>query len=231
MFLQNVFHISLLFVTITTAVPSLNSKFDDHLPSLRLPREKVEKLKLGQRNPPGHVYRNITLGRGEDALTVPVVEINLDTLLDDEHGALARSLAPRGNCYTRQDNSAVEYCNIAYCWKASDGVTVYNEFITIQGSNGQIDPVNVWSSNGDYLTLDSIHNDADNRWFQRNHECSNDNTMIWTDHRWQEGMMGLARVDHVDCNTCDFGGLYCQSEQLQGNLAALANGLQPDVTC
>jgi len=231
MFLQKVIHISLLFVTITTAVPSPFSEFEDrHLPGLRLPRERVEKLKLVQRNPPGHVYRKITLGRGDDALTVPVVEMNLDILRDDEHGALARSLAPRGSCYSRQENSEPEHCNIAYCWKDASG-TVYNEFITIQGSDGQSNPINVWSSNGGYLTLDAIHNDGYHGWFEQRHECSNDNTMIWTDHRWDTGSMGLARVDHVDCKTCEFGGVYCQTEQLRGNLAALANGIEPETQC
>jgi hypothetical protein len=68
MFLQKVIHISLLFMTITIAAPQNSPSFDEfddsHLPSLRLPREMVEKLKLVQRNPPGHVYRNITLSGG-----------------------------------------------------------------------------------------------------------------------------------------------------------------------
>ena len=234
MFLQKVIHISLLFMTITIAAPQNSPSFDEfddsHLPSLRLPREMVEKLKLVQRNPPGHVYRNITLGRDNDALTVPVVEMNLDILRDDRHGALARSLAPRGTCYNRQVNSQPGYCDIAYCWKDSAG-TIYNEFIRIQGSNGNSNPVNVWSSNGGYLTLDSVHNDGYHGWFEEGHECTNDNTMIWTNHLWQQGAMGLARVDHVDCNGCDIGGLYCASTELNGNLVALANGLAPDVQC
>jgi hypothetical protein len=230
-----VIHISLLFMAITTAAPQNPPPFDElddsHLPSLRLPREQVDKLKLRQRNPPGHVYRNMTLGKGDDALTVPLMEMDLDILCDDEHGALARSLAPRGTCYSRQENSEPEYCNIAYCWKDVNNV-VYNEFITIQGSDGESNPINVWSSNGNYLILAHTQNTGYNGWFEEGRECSNDNTMMWTGHFWSTASgYGTARVDHVDCKTCEFGGVYCPAPELQGNLAALANGLEPETKC
>ena len=170
------------------------------------------------------------MGEGNNKTTVPVVEIDLDILRDDEVGHRARSLAPRGSCYSRQQNSEPSYCNIAYCWKDTNAV-LYNEFIIIQGSNGQSNPINVWSSNGDHLQLNNIFNDGLNGWFEQRHECSNDDTMIWTNHRWDAGSMGVARVDHVDCRTCSFGGLYCQSDILKNNLQALGNGIDPDIGC
>jgi hypothetical protein len=225
-----VIYIFLLFMTITAAAPSYPTTDHPHLPSLRLSREEVEKMKRIQLNPPGTFYRNITMGEGDNKTTVPVVEIDFDILCDNEVGHRARSLAPRGSCYSRQQNSEPGYCNIAYCWKDTHG-TLYNEFITIQGSNGQSNPINVWSSNGDYLELNTVFNDGLNGWFQDGHECSNDDTMIWTNHRWDDGSMGVARVDHVDCAACDFGGLYCQSDMLKNNLQALGNGIDPDIGC
>jgi hypothetical protein len=227
MFLQKVIYIFLLFMTITAAAPTNDHP---HLPSLRLSRVEVEKMKRTQSNPPGTFYRNITMGKGDNKTMVPVVEINFDILCDDEDGHRARSLAPRGSCYSRQQNSAVSDCNVAYCWKDTSGNT-YNEFMTLQGSDGQGNPTRVFSSNDANLQLNPVFNDGVNGWFEERHECSNDNTMMWTNHRWNTGVMGLARVDHVECDTCDFGGLFCQSDVLKGNLHALGNGINPDIGC
>jgi hypothetical protein len=88
----------------------------------------------------------------------------------------------------------------------------------------------VFSSNDAHLELNPVSNDGVNGWFESGHECSNDNTMMWTNHRWDTGVMGLARVD-LSCDTCDFGGLYCQTDALKSNLHALGNGIDPDVGC
>jgi hypothetical protein len=62
------------------------------------------------------------MGKGDNKTMVPVVEINFDILCDDEDGERARSLITRGNsCYSRQQNSAVSNCNVAYCWRDIHG--------------------------------------------------------------------------------------------------------------
>lgn len=67
MFLQKVFCISLLFMTITAAVfPTYHNDDHSRLPSHRLSRKWVEKMKRTQSNLPDTIYRNIALGKGDN---------------------------------------------------------------------------------------------------------------------------------------------------------------------
>ncbi|KAF5984284.1 secreted in xylem 2 [Fusarium coicis] len=153
---------------------------DSHLPNLRLSRREVQDLKENQKFPPGYVHKMVTFGTGEDTTTVPIVEADPDMLLDDENGIKARSLAPRGSCFSFPMPSSG--CMIDYCWIDSGGHT-YSAAITIRGSNGQSNPSSVTSNDPANLSLNNVFNDGYNGWFPTGHECSNSDTQIYTDHR------------------------------------------------
>jgi hypothetical protein len=230
MYLQAAFYISLsIFAALITTTPSLSLSSDhSYLPSLRLPREAVQELRIVQPYPPGHVYMNITLGRGQDAMTVPVVEADPAIFLDDVDGVRARSLVPRGQCMSFSLPGV--NCLINYCWRGYDDV-IYSEYITIYGSNGWSNPSRVSSSNLNKLSFNILLNDGYGNWFPLGHECSNDNTMINTNHRMQENLLGNARVDHVRCDSCNFRGLTCSTAALRYNLAVFSNGVMSQSLC
>ncbi|RBA14861.1 hypothetical protein FPRO05_13077 [Fusarium proliferatum] len=201
---------------------------DAHLPNLRLSPREVQDLKDNQKFPPGYVHKMVTLGTGKDAKTVPIVEADPDMLLDDKRGVKARSLAPRGSCFSFPLPSSG--CMIDYCWIDSGGHT-YSAAITIRGSNGQSNPSSVTSNDPSNLSLNNVFNDGYNGWFPTGHECSNSDTQIYTDHRWSAGILGTAYVNRVRCDNCNFGFLRCPSNFLQNNLIAYSNGVGSQSSC
>ncbi|KAF5622400.1 secreted in xylem 2 [Fusarium tjaetaba] len=132
---------------------------DIYLPDLRLSPREVQDLKDNQKFPPGYVHKMVTFGTGEDTTTVPIVEADPDMLLDDEKGMKARSLAPRGSCFSFPMPSSG--CMIDYCWIDSGGHT-YSAAITIRGSNGQSNPSSVTSNDPANLSLNNVFNDGYN---------------------------------------------------------------------
>jgi hypothetical protein len=230
MFLQKAFHTSLyLFTAFVAATPSPNPDFDDsHLPDLRLSRDEVQALKEAQIHPIGYVHKYITFGNGNDVVTVPIVEADVDILLDDEQGVKARSLAPRGSCLSFPTPSTG--CMIDYCWRDDQGV-IYARAITITGSNGQSNPTSVTSNDPANLGFNEVYNNGYNGWFPRGHECSNSNTQIYTNHRLVSGVLGPAYVHHVRCENCNFRGVVCLSDLLKNNLIAYANGVSSQSGC
>ncbi|KAG4255524.1 hypothetical protein BFJ72_g15245 [Fusarium proliferatum] len=201
---------------------------DAHLPDIRLSPLEVRALKEAQKYPPGYVHKIVTLGTGENAKEVPIVEADPDMLLDDEKGIKARSLAPRGTCFSFP--AASSGCMIDYCWKDNDGNT-WSRFIIIRGSNGQSNPSAVTSSDTNRLSFNSIYNDGYNGWFPEGHECSNSDTQIYTDHRLSTGILGTAYVNRVRCDNCNFGFLRCLSDSLKNNLIAYSNGVGSQSYC
>jgi hypothetical protein len=233
MSLQKAFHTYLyLFAAFVAATPSPNPDFDDsHLPDLRLSRDEVQALKEAQIHPPGYVQKYITFGNGSDAVTVPIVEADVDILLDDEQGVKARSLASRGGSISCMSFPTPRSgCMIDYCWRDDEGV-IYSRAITITGSNGQSNPISVTSNDPANLGFNEVFNDGYRGWFRRDHECSNSNTQIYTDHRLLSGVMGTAYIHHVRCENCHFGGLKCLSDVLKNNLIAYSNGVSSQSSC
>ncbi|KAF4449969.1 secreted in xylem 2 [Fusarium austroafricanum] len=211
------------------ASPVGNSLPDDaHLPDLRLSHSEVRALKEAQIHPPGYIHKRVTFGEGEDAVTVPIVEADVDMLLDDEKGVKARSLAPRGSCFSFPMPSSG--CMIDYCWRDDSG-SIYSRGITITGSNGQSNPASVTSNDPVNLSLNNVWNDGYNGWFPTGHECSNSNTQIYTDHRLLQGVIGVAYVDHVRCDNCNFRNVNCLTDALKNNLIAYSNGVASQSRC
>jgi hypothetical protein len=229
---QKVFYIShYLFAAFIAAAPSPNPDFDDsHLPSLRLSREEVQAMKEGQIYPSGYIHTYITFGEGSDALSVPIVEVDPNILLDDEDGVRARSLASRdGGSFCSSFFTPFGSCTINYCWSVN-GV-IYSEALTITGSNGQSNPSNVASSNDANLSLDPNLNNGYNGWFPQGHACSNSNTQIYTDHLLQDGTSGTALINNLQCDACLFSGLTCLTTSLQSNMGAWSNGVPLRARC
>ena len=227
MFLQEAFHIFLyLFAASIAAAPSPIPDFDDsYLPSLRLSREEVQAMKEAQTYPPGYIHKYVTLGRD---ISVPIVEADPDILLNDADGVRARFLVPRGNCLTL--TPAGSSCNINYCWVDTDDNT-HTEAITITGSDGRSNPTSVTSSNNTNLYLSGLFNTGYNHWFPTDHECSDDNTQMYTVHRLHELADGIAYVSNLQCDTCEFGDLVCRSSLLLNNLVAFTDGGAAQVQC
>jgi hypothetical protein len=227
MFLQEAFYISLyLFAASIAVAPSPNPDFgDSHLPSLRISREEVQAMKESQTYPPGYIHKYVTLGEG---ISVPIVEADPNILLGDEDGVRARSLAPCSSCLSIPNGSG--NCNINYCWTGTDGNT-YAEAITITGSNGKSNPTSVTSSNISNLYLSSTANTGYNHWFPTGHECSNDDTQMYTDHRLDPNGGGQSHVSQLQCDTCEFNGFVCRSSYLLNNLVAFAGGSAAQVNC
>jgi hypothetical protein len=231
MFLPEAYYISLyLFAASIAAAPSPNPNFSDgQIPSLRIPREEVQAMKEGQTNPPGHIHRYVTLGKGSDAVSVPIVEADLNTLLDDEVGVRARSLAQRdNNClyYSPLDGS----CNINYCWRDKQG-NYYTEYLTITGSDGQSDPKSLTGSNSSNLYLPAKYDDGFKHWFPYGHACSNSDTQIYTSHLYAGNIYDVAFVYNLRCDTCDFDGIKCKSSDLAATLVAYTNGGPAIIQC
>ncbi|KAH7322009.1 secreted in xylem 2 protein, SIX2 [Rhexocercosporidium sp. MPI-PUGE-AT-0058] len=229
MFLRTAIYSSVFLAAVISANPFPSSDYpDSHLPDLRLTREEVQVMKREQIHEPGYVHKYVTLGTGDDAITVPIIEADPTILLSDEEGVKARALAPRGACMSFAASSSS--CTINYCWK-DDAGAVYSEAIDIRGSNGQSNPSFVTSSSTTNLQFDDINNNGYGGWFPQGHECSNSNTQIYTKHRLFAGVFTSAYVDGVRCNNCNFGRLNCLSRQLKDNLIAYSNGVASQSSC
>nr|ARR28600.1 secreted in xylem 2 [Fusarium oxysporum f. sp. cubense] len=194
---------------------------DARLPDVRLSPLEVQAMKEAQKHSPGYIHRMVTLGTGENAIEVPIVEADPDMLLDGEKGMRARSLAPRGTCFSFPATSSG--CMIDYCWKDNHGNT-WSRFVTVRGSNGQSNPRSVTSSDTNKLSFNTQFNDGYGGWFPEGHECSNSDTQIYTNHFLYEGGVGTAYVNRFRCDNCNFGFLRCLSDNLKNNLIAYANG-------
>jgi hypothetical protein len=233
MFLQGAFHLSLyLFAASIAAAPSPNPDFDDsHLPSLRLPREEVQAMKESQTYPPGYIHQYVTLGEGSDAVTVPIVEADLNVLLDNEDGARARSLATRDQ-KCNMFSAAGSNCLINYCWTGTDGV-VYSEWLSVLPGKkpASSNPKTVSTSNINNLYLSDTYNTGYNHWFPNGHECSNSDTQMYTKHRLADGVVGDAYVDGLQCDTCFFSSLECLSDFTGNNLVAFTGGTAVPIHC
>jgi hypothetical protein len=221
MFLQAAFYVSLsLLAASVAAAPSPNPHFDDsHLPGLRLPREEVQAMKKDQTYPPGYVHRNITLGEGSDAVSVPIVEANLNILLDDDDGVRARSLVARDQCISYRASQGS--CLINYCWTANNG-TIYSEWLGITGGKvaASDNPIRMTTSNINTLSLSTTYNTGYNSWFPNHHECSDSDTMTYTNHYLANGVTGVAYLHGLQCDTCFFKSLGCMP-----NTGFASNGL------
>jgi hypothetical protein len=226
MFLQEAFYISLcLFVAFITTLPNPNPDFDDsHLPSLRLSREEVQEMKERQIYPPGYVHKYITMG---DKST-PIVELDPDILLDDDDGVSARSLVPREVCGTIAPTNTYS-CNINYCWLGTNRFP-YTEAITITGSNGVSNPISVTTSNRNNLQLDPTYNNGEGHYFPTGHECSNDDTQMYTDHNLNTSW-AKAHVTDLDCYFCTFASLLGEGAMVNAGLVAYTNGGASEVAC
>jgi hypothetical protein len=223
MILCNVIYITLCICAGIDAVAFPQPK-NEGLPSARLTRQQVQDLKDSQIYSPGHIHRNLTFGKGDSIRTVSIVEADCDILLpdNDRDGMKARSLAPRGQCLNFP--SLTGGCVINYCWENSAAFT-YSEAVYIDGSNGKSNPSSVAVTNTQNIWFDKSFNTGYNGQFPKGHECSNSNTEIFTDHVWAKDIYGVAWVDDVRCDTCDFGKLNCESgSALQENLQAYTTG-------
>jgi hypothetical protein len=227
MFLQNAFYISLyLFAASIAILLNPNPDFDNnHLPTLRLSREEVQAIKKRQTDPPGYIHEYDTLTGGK---STPIVEVEADTLLNNNDGDRARSLAPRGNCLPIPNGQG--NCNINYCWTGTDG-TQYTEAITIEGSDGSSNPTSMTTSNRANIYLSGLFNTGYNHWFPLGHECSNDNTETYTMHRMNEDEDSPAHITDLNCKTCDFGSLICSVALVNANLVASTDGGAGEVPC
>ncbi|KAF5716143.1 secreted in xylem 2 [Fusarium mundagurra] len=201
---------------------------DARLPDTRLSPLEVRALKEAQKYPPGYVHKIVTLGTGENAKEVPIVEADPDMLLHGEKGIKARSLARRGSCMSFPSTSSG--CMIDYCWKDNDN-NVWSRFIIISGSNGKSNPSSVRSSDPSLLSFNSIFNNGYGGWFPEGHECSNSDTQIYTDHSLSDGITGTAYINRVRCDNCNFGFLNCLSDNLKHNLIAYSNGVSSQSQC
>jgi hypothetical protein len=214
MFLQAAFYISLyLFAASITAAPLSDPDFDDsHLPGLRLSLEEVQAMKESQSYPPGYIHENITLGEGSNAVTVPVVEVDPNILLDDADGLQARSLVPRSACLNYGTAPGTTNCLIIYCWIAAD-TSIKTQFLNLlpgTGKNpGKADPQSLQSNDINYLYINPTYNNGYNHWFPKNHACSNDDTIIYTNHYFADDVFGVAYISNLACNSCVFQTLGC----------------------
>lgn len=213
MFLQGVLHISLYFLaaSITTALLSSPDFDDSYLPRLRLSREEVQGMKEAQLYPPGYIHRYITLQGDSDAVSVPVVEADPNILLDDEDGVRARSLAPRDQCSTYNARRGV--CFIIYCWQASNG-TLFTAYLILKPdptNPKQGNPSGLSTSNINCLSLNTEYNTGYKHWFPNGHECSNHDTIIYTNHYLADGTKGVAWIHGLECDNCDFAGIGCMA--------------------
>lgn len=103
MYSQRIIHTSLMLAAMVAATPIATTYGPDlsdtvieaRFPETRLSREQVDYLKERQRQPAGTILNNVTFGSGEDTQIVPIVQADLDMLLDDEQGVKARALAAR----------------------------------------------------------------------------------------------------------------------------------------
>ena len=199
----------------------------------RLSKDEVQAMKRELASPPGTILNYVSLPIDPERLTtndtklVPVVQGDPDVFLDDEHGVKARSLAARGSCVVWSRISG--QCSITYCWSGVAGI--YTAHVTIEGSNGQRNPSNMYSSNPFYLVNWPFWNNGWGGWFRQGHECSNSNTEIGTLHRTtaeggplEQGINAAgAVVDHAQCDNCVFSNVKCQGVLLN-NLVAFTQG-------
>jgi hypothetical protein len=215
MFLQAAFYISLyLFAASIIAAPSPNPGFNDsHLPSLRLSREEAQAMEESKSYPPGYVHKNIAFREDSSAITVPVVEADPDILLDDKDGIPVRILDPRDQqCPTPTPPMDGQGCYIIYCWILNNG-TVFTEYLNlVPGKNpGKSNPTSLTSSNINHLSMSQRFNDGYNHWFAKDHECSDRDTVISTNHYLANNVFGVASIHYLQCGSCIFQTLYCQS--------------------
>jgi hypothetical protein len=122
-------------------------------------------------------------------------------------------------------------CFITYCWTDNDDQTSYQENMEIVWGQDTMksNPKNVATFDSN-LTLDPNYNTGYNGWFPRGHECSNTNTMIYTDSRLSIGY-ATVYLCGLMCNNCQIGGVGAiggESSPLAHNLyvvnALLQNG-------
>jgi hypothetical protein len=178
-------------------------------------------MKEAQTQLPGYIHGYISLG----GRSVPVVEADPDILLDDEDGRRARARSLPSACQSMTPASGS--CNINYCWTDKNN-DVYTETIAITGSNGKSNPSNVQSSNTAHLQLDASLNDGYNGWFPKNHECSNRDTIIYTEVYYNRAMNNVVSLNSLECDTCSYGTFVCNfgDDTLLNNIAVYTNGHQ-----
>lgn len=210
MLLQHAFNIFLYLHTASIAVAlSLNRSFaDGHLTGLHNPREEIQTRNEDGTYPPGYIHKYITLGEGINAVTVPVVEAELP---DIKEGVQSRSIATPGQCKTYNPRRGI--CFIVYCWLDNNS-TLQSGYIAIMPGNdgptpGQSDPKEMVSSNMNIISLSYDFNTGLNHWFPKGHTCSNSDTMTYTNHYLQSNVMGVAYVDHLECDNCIFQDFGC----------------------
>jgi hypothetical protein len=209
MLLQAVVYISLYLLTASVAaVPSPKPDFNEnHLPRMRLPQGQVEAMKQDQSYPPGYIHNYVTFGEGSNTTTVPVVEGDPAILLDTEDGIKARDIAPSLQCFTFNSKT---YCLIIYCWVDNSNTLHTAWFGIIPGPNPVTsNPKSILSSDIQHLSLNPEYNTGYNGWFPKNHECSNSNTMIYSNHYLSDTSKGVAYISGLQCNNCIFSGLGC----------------------
>lgn len=208
MLLQAAVHISLFFTTSVVAVLSPKPGFDDsHLPGIRLAREEAEAMKESQSYPPGYIHDYVAFGEGSNAITVPVVEGDPAILLDNEDGIRARAIVPPQQCLTFNSKTA---CLIIYCWRDNNN-TIHSPWLAITpGKNTKkSNPTSVKSFDINSLSLNAEYNTGYNNWFPLGHECSNSDTMTYTNHYLADTSQGVAYIHGLQCNNCLFTGIGC----------------------
>ena len=209
MLLQAVVHISLyLFAASVAAVPSPKPDFDEnHLPRMRLPKGQVEAMKRDQSYPPGYIHNYVTFGEGSNAITVPVVEGDPAILLDAEDGIQARDTAPSQQCLSFTSKT---FSLIIYCW-VDNSNTLHTAWLKIiPGPDPETsNPISIVSSDIQHLSLNPNYNTGYDGWFPKNHECSNSDTIIYTNHYLSDTSQGVAYVSGLQCNDSVFSGFGC----------------------
>jgi hypothetical protein len=208
MLLQRAFNIFLYLYPASIAVAlSLNRTFGDgHLPSLRNPREETQTINQDGTYPPGYIHKYITLGEGINAITVPVVEVELP---DNEEGLQSRSVATPGYCSQYTPRS--DLCFIIYCWLDNTN-NLQSGYIAIapgEKNAGSSNPVEMVSSDMNIISLSYNYNTGYNHWFAKGHTCSNSDTITYTNHYVSEKITAVAYVDHLECNSCIFQTFSC----------------------
>jgi len=167
-------------------------------------------MKLNQVFLPGYVHANLTFGKGSSAETVPLVEADFSLLLDNGGSIQSRdgsTSPPQCSTFTSRRN----YCLVIYCWRDNAGVFI-TAWLAIQpGASPRDNPISIASNNVQTISLSIGYNTGANNWFADDHECSNKDTLMYTNHYLTNTSQAVAYVQGLQCNDCVFNAVGCVS--------------------
>lgn len=239
-------------------VPQTELEHDDTdwLPDLRLSRREVDEMKANLEHPAGSIIGNATFDGDEarEALTVPVVLVDPEWLLEGTEGDKNREIARRqgitSSCLSLAGFGSS--CSVSYCWRKVDDNVIVNSHVTITrtpnpfGSSYSISRVSPDKNKLDIVFVDQSKGKAYT--WEPGHTCNDANPFVHTIHRvrgsidpfskdsllsytdLQNGKAAWTKIGQVNCRTCYFGYWSC-APAVRKEMVIFTNGAGTGTQC